>query len=88
MQSSTPIRKHSSSTAVYTSNHVSENAAAKQLAGIEMDDKFTEIPTSDFLDMLPDCPGMPTVDHEPFEKVANISLERNQYRPWVSSSVL
>lgn len=84
---STPIRKGYASTGLFTSNHVYQDPAIV-LAAREMENKFAEIPTSEFLGLLPDHPGMPNVGYAPFKNVATTKVEKDMYDPFVSLTSL
>ena len=70
---------------IFTSNHTHRYAAVV-LAAREMENRFTELPTMKFLELLPDHPGMPKVDNAPFKDVAQIKSEKKMYDPFASTS--
>ena len=74
-----------SSPGIFTSNHTHRYAAVV-LAAREMENRFTELPTMKFLELLPDHPGMPKVDNAPFKDVAQIKSEKKMYDPFASTS--
>ena len=81
--SNTTQRSYSYGTS--TSNRTFQDSAVV-FAAREMENRFTELPTMKFLELLPDHPGMPKVDSAPFKDVAEIKSEKKMYDPFASTS--
>lgn len=87
MPQSTPIKTSAGSHAVYTSNHIYNDAGLVR-AAVEMQGKYKEISPDALLDLLGNSAGakMPTPDYSQLETVAALEDERMMYPSFVRSS--